>query len=207
MTLGLIDYGSGNFGSVRNALEHLKIDVRGVDHPEGMRSVDRLILPGVGAFASAMRRLESSGLADALRESVEHRKIPILGICVGMQVMASIGREFEDYPGFGWIGGDVERIRVDEEGPKLPHMGWNEVELNRSHPIFDGMNTPPIFYFVHSYHLSPRQPTDVLATCRHGNEVVAAVARDNIVGVQFHPEKSQRDGLRLLKNFADWSPN
>jgi glutamine amidotransferase len=200
--IGVIDYGAGNFSSVCNALNHLRLDVIEVRHGTQFEMATHLILPGVGAFAPAMRRLEQLNLIGALKEHVVLRRKPFLGICVGMQVLASLGREFEEHPGLGFIEGTVDRIDGDGHGLRLPHIGWNDVTPVRSSPIFARMNGAPTFYFVHSYHLVPKKRSVILATCEYGTEVVSAVEQDNIYGVQFHPEKSQHDGLQLLKNFA-----
>lgn len=200
--IGLIDYGAGNFTSVYNALQFLGLDVIRVTASEQMEQVSRIILPGVGAFASAMRKLESLRLVDELRLQLTEYHKPFLGICVGMQVLATLGREFEDYHGLGFIPGVVERIPAEQHGNLLPHIGWNELTLTRPSLLFAGMPEKPIFYFVHSFHLQPQVPDSILATCKYGVDVVAVVEHDNIYGVQFHPEKSQHDGLRLLKNFA-----
>lgn len=202
-TVGLVDYGAGNFTSVLNALQFLELNVLRVTNPHQVEKSSHLILPGVGAFATAMRKLESLNLVDALHQQLIDNKKPFLGICVGMQLLASLGREFEDCPGLGLIPGVVTRIPATKHELRLPHVGWNELTLTNASPLFNGMPANPIFYFVHSYHLQPETAETILATCQYGVEVVAVVGRDNIYGVQFHPEKSQRDGLRLLKNFAD----
>jgi glutamine amidotransferase len=200
--IGLIDYGAGNFTSVFNALRFLEFDVIRVTEPSQMNQVSHLILPGVGAFPTAMRKLESLHLVEELRRQLLENQKPFLGICVGMQVLGSLGREFENYPGLGFVPGVVDLIPADQHGLRLPHIGWNELTVTRPSPLFAGMSDKPIFYFVHSYQLRPESPENVLATCRYGVEVVAVVERANIFGVQFHPEKSQHDGLRLLRNFA-----
>jgi len=201
-TVGLIDYGAGNFASVLNALQYLGLDVERVSLPEHLARATHVILPGVGAFAAAMRRLEASGLVDALREAVLGRARPFLGICVGMQLLADAGHEFGTCPGLGWIGGSVERIEAEPAGLRLPHIGWNSLEIRRGSPLFAGLGDAPTFYFLHSYHLRPAAAEATLATCRYGIDVASVVARGNVFGVQFHPEKSQRDGLKLLANFA-----
>lgn len=199
--VGLIDYGAGNFTSVMNALQHLHADVMRITDPVELRNVTHLILPGVGAFAAAMRNLDRLHLSDALRELLTNDEKPFLGICVGMQILATLGMEFEECPGLGLIPGVVDRIPAEEAGLRLPHIGWNELSLSRSSPLFDGMTASPIFYFVHSYHLQADSDADVLATCDYGTDFIAAVQRNRVFGVQFHPEKSQHDGLRLLQNF------
>lgn len=200
--IGLIDYGAGNFSSVRNALDYLRLEVIELRNRAQFETATHLILPGVGAFASAMRRLEQLNLVDELKEQVLVRKKPFLGICVGMQVLASLGREFKESLGLGFIEGTVDKIDGEGHGLRLPHVGWNELNLIRSSPLFARMNGVPTFYFVHSYHLLPKERSVIVATCEYGTEVVSVVEKDNIYGVQFHPEKSQHDGLQLLKNFA-----
>lgn len=199
--IGLIDYGSGNFSSVRNAVAHLGLDYIEIRTPESFAAATHLILPGVGAFAAAMRKLHELHLIEDLLEQVLEVRKPFLGICVGMQILATMGHEFEDCAGLDLIGGPCERIAAPP-GLRLPHIGWNALDLLRPSPLFAGMREQPIFYFVHSYHLQPKDPAALLATADYGVPVAAAVQHENIWGVQFHPEKSQHDGLRLLKNFA-----
>jgi len=201
-TIGLIDYGAGNVTSVRNALDYLHLDNVEVRSAEQFDKTTHLILPGVGAFASAMRRLEALRLADELKEQVLIKKKPFLGICVGMQLLATVGHEFEVYPGLGFVKGSVVKIDAERHGRRLPHIGWNELSIRRPSHLFAHLSGPPIFYFVHSYHLQPHELDVIAAVCDYGDQVVAAVELENIYGVQFHPEKSQRDGLRLLKDFA-----
>lgn len=200
--IGLIDYGSGNFTSVLNAFEYLQLKVTRITAPEQMTDVSHLVLPGVGAFAAAMRKLECLHLVEELRRQLMEHQKPFLGICVGMQLLASLGHEFEEYPGLGFVPGAVKRIPAEQHDLLLPHIGWNELNLMRPSPLFTGISDRPIFYFVHSYHMQPQMQQTVLATCRYGVEVVAVIESGNIYGVQFHPEKSQHDGLRLLRNFA-----
>lgn len=200
--IGLIDYGAGNFTSVFNALKFLQLDVVRITEAKEMDGVSHLILPGVGAFAATMRKLESLHLVDELHRQLTDKHKPFLGICVGMQVLATWGSEFEECRGLDLISGAVTRIPAENHGLKLPHIGWNELRITRPSVLFAEMAANPIFYFVHSYQLQPERSDAIVATCSYGVDVVAAVQRDNIFGVQFHPEKSQHDGLRLLKNFA-----
>lgn len=199
--IGLIDYGAGNFASVRNALRYLGLSVVEVRCHEDFDKATHLVLPGVGTFASAMRRLVSSDLVDLLHEFVIRQRKPFLGICVGMQLLANAGSEFEICPGLGFIQGTVEKVN---SGPtlRLPHIGWNTVTVRRSSRLFAYVNEAPTFYFVHSYHVVPSHEPLVTATCWYGTDVTAAIEQDNVFGVQFHPEKSQQDGLLLLKHFA-----
>lgn len=200
--LGLLNYGSGNYGSVRNALLHLGIEPLEITRPEQMREASRLVLPGVGSFPAAMDRLAQLDLIDELREQVVVRKKPFLGICIGMQILAEVGEEFEERRGLGFVRGRVQRIDAESHGLRAPHMGWNHLLPRKDCPLLAGLPTPSSFYFVHSFHLRLDDPADSAAACSYGGEITACVQRDNIFGVQFHPEKSQRDGLRLLRNFS-----
>lgn len=201
--IGLIDYGAGNFSSVHNALTYLELDFLQVREPMEMNLVGHLILPGVGTFAAAMRRLESLGFVEVLWDQVVRKGKPILGICVGMQLFAEVGNEFQSCLGLGLLRGTVNRIEVQAEKLPIPHMGWNHLTLHRDSSLFAGMTDSPTFYFVHSYQLNPADQGVILASCDYGGQVTACVQHENIYGVQFHPEKSQRDGLRLLKNFSN----
>jgi imidazole glycerol-phosphate synthase subunit HisH len=217
MTTAIIDYGSGNLHSALKAFERaareLRCDataIRVTNDPDVVRQADRVVLPGVGAFADCRRGLLAlPGMLEALRETAIERGRPFLGICVGMQLMATRGLEHGETPGLDWIGGDVTEIVPQDPSLKIPHMGWNTLTLKRSHPLFENI---PVgdnglhAYFVHSYQLLPASADDVLATSDYGAPLIAAVARDNLVGTQFHPEKSQRLGLLLIANFLRWAP-
>ncbi len=215
-TVAIIDYGSGNLRSATKAVERAAreagqdIAVALTDDPQVVRAADRVILPGVGAYADCRAGLAAvPGMVEALLETVESRARPFLGICVGMQLMASRGLEKTVTEGFGWIPGDVVRIEPRDPALKVPQIGWNTIAANRDHPLLDGIPTGPDglhAYFVHSYHLAARDPGTVLASADYGGPVTAMVARDNFAGTQFHPEKSQTLGLRLLANFLDWTP-
>jgi glutamine amidotransferase len=220
----IVDYGSGNLRSAAKAFERaareagLDRDIAVTDDPATLAAADRIVLPGVGAFADCRAGLEArDGLVEALVEAVEARGRPFLGICVGMQLMATRGLEHRETPGFGWIPGDVEALRPADPAMKIPHMGWNELRIAApGHPVLaglsegaagaDGMRGGPHAYFVHSYQLVAANPDQVLATVDYGGAVTAVVGRDNLVGTQFHPEKSQRTGLRLIANFLEWRP-
>lgn len=216
MTTVIIDYGSGNLHSALKAFERaasetgLAGDIRVASDPESVRLAERIVLPGVGAFAECRRGLLAlPGLFDALQEAVIERGRPFLGICVGMQLMAARGLEHGETPGLGWIVGDVDAIAPAEPALKIPHMGWNTLDLARDHAIFAGVPTGAQglhAYFVHSFRFAPANPAHVLARTDYGAPLTAAVARDNLVGVQFHPEKSQRLGLALIANFLRWRP-
>lgn len=200
MRVGLIDYGAGNQASVRNALEHVGHPPIMVRTPADLERVSHIALPGVGAFHEAMRRLEERGFVDALRRQAVEKGKPLLGVCVGMQVLADVGYEFETTVGLGLIKGTVRKVDVDSTVDRLPHIGWNDVAVTRSCHLFDGM-AEPTFYFAHSYTMVLDDEADGVATCDYGRGVVAAVHKENVFGVQFHPEKSQHDGLQLLRNF------
>lgn len=200
--IGLIDYGTGNVGSVRNALEFLGVPTTPVTRPADFDAVSHLILPGVGAFGAAMNRLRQLDLLDSLRDQILVRQKPFLGICVGMQILATMGTEFGDQPGLDVVPGRIERLDLLSPGLPLPHVGWNSLTLVRPDPLFTGLPEHPDVYFVHSYGLPAAPNPDIAATCDYGGEFVAAVQRDRVFGVQFHPEKSQRAGLRILANFC-----
>ena len=216
MSTVIIDYGSGNLHSAQKAFERAAREsgldgaIEVSDDPEKLRAAERVVLPGVGAFADCRNGLLAlPGLYDALHEAVIDRGRPFLGICVGMQLMAARGLEHGETPGLDWIGGDVVAIKPADPSLKIPHMGWNTLSLTRDHPVFAGVPTGETglhAYFVHSYHLTPAAPAHVLATTDYGAPLTAAVARDNLVGVQFHPEKSLRLGLALIANFLRWRP-
>ena len=205
MTLALIDIQSGNLRSVENALRAAGCDDLIVTaDPDVVRRADRIVLPGVGAFGRCAANLRDvDGLEAALREAVLARGTPFLGICVGMQLMADAGEEMGTHAGLGWIAGRVRRLMPADPAAKVPHMGWNDVRPTAPHPLVE----PGEAYFLHSYAFEgPGDGADVLATTGHAGTVTAAIGRDNLVGVQFHPEKSQRYGLALLRRFLSWRP-
>jgi imidazole glycerol-phosphate synthase subunit HisH len=216
MSVAIIDYGSGNLHSAAKAFERAARDA-GLDQriivtadPEIVRAAERIVLPGVGAFKDCHDGVVAvPGMWQTLDEEVTKRGKPFFGICVGMQLMASLGLEHDVTEGFGWIPGDVKLITPGDLSLKIPHMGWNTLELRQPHPLFDGLTLGEEglhAYFVHSYHLEARNPTDVIATASYGTPITAAVGRDNIFGTQFHPEKSQTLGLALIANFLRWQP-
>ncbi len=213
MTCAIIDYESGNLHSAEKSFQRMASEtgtgpVVVTSDPEVVAGAERIVLPGVGAFGDCRRGLMARpGLFEAIETRVIREGAPFLGICVGMQMMASWGREHgEDTEGFGWIPGEVVRIVPDDPTLKVPHMGWNALELVRPHPLFEGVESGDHAYFVHSYHLVAEHGDTVLATVDHGGIVTAMVGRDNVVGTQFHPEKSQKTGLRLIGNFLSWRP-
>lgn len=211
-TIVIIDYGSGNLRSVAKALERAAADaalpgrVMVTSRPDDIRVADRLVLPGVGAFADCMAGLTGiAGLKEALIESVIDRARPFLGICVGMQLMAQAGVEFGRHQGLGWLAGEVTRLDPPDASLKIPHMGWNTISLTADHPVTAGLNGSHA-YFVHSYALQNGAQAERLAVCFHGTPFAAVAGRDNILGTQFHPEKSQAAGLTLLAQFLKWQP-
>ena len=216
MTVAIIDYGSGNLHSAAKAFERAAA-VSGTREPivvtrdpDAVRRADRVVLPGVGAFADCRRGLDAlPGMVEALEESVRRHERPFLGICVGMQLMAERGREYEVTPGLSWIAGEVDRIAPADPGLKIPHMGWNTLSVLKMHPLLDGIPLGPQglhAYFVHSYHLQAAARADVVAEAEYGGPVTAIVAHGCYAGTQFHPEKSQRLGLQVIANFLKWKP-
>nr|WP_325265642.1 imidazole glycerol phosphate synthase subunit HisH [uncultured Rhizobium sp.] len=216
MRVAIIDYGSGNLRSATKAFERaareagIDAEIDLTDKPDAVASADRVVLPGVGAYADCRAGLDAvSGMHEALIEAVETKARPFLGVCVGMQLMSSRGLEKTTSEGFGWIKGDVVEMTPSDPGLKIPQIGWNTLELANPHPLFDGIPTGPDglhAYFVHSYHLAAANPSDVIATTEYGGAMTAFVGRDNMVGAQFHPEKSQTLGLALISNFLRWKP-
>jgi imidazole glycerol-phosphate synthase subunit HisH len=216
VSVAIIDYGSGNLHSVAKAFERAARETRAAQpiavtsDPAKVRTADRIVLPGVGAFADCRRGLDAvTGMMEALDEGVRRNGRPFLGICVGMQLMAERGREYTVTDGMGWIRGEVCRINPGDPALKIPHMGWNTIDVRRSHPLLEGiaLGTAGLHaYFVHSFHLQVDDPDDLIADCDYGGPVTAFVGRDNVAGTQFHPEKSQKLGLALIANFLKWKP-
>lgn len=215
-SVAIIDYGSGNLKSAAKAFERaareLAADTEIVvtDDPEIVRRADRIVLPGVGAFADCRAGLLAvPGMREVLDERVIAAAVPFLGICVGMQLMAQTGLEKGTHQGLGWIAGNVRQIEPSDPALKIPLMGWNTIDLVRPHPLFDGIPTGLDglhAYFVHSYHMAVDDPDSLVATTDYGGSVTAAIGRDNMLGTQFHPEKSQTLGLALIANFLRWTP-
>jgi glutamine amidotransferase len=216
MNVAIVDYGSGNLHSAHKAFERAARDA-GLDgtiavtaSPERVAVADHIVLPGVGAFADCRRGLDGvSGMVEALEDVVRKRGRPFLGICVGMQLMGARGLEYEITKGLDWIPGDVAAIRPEDPALKIPHMGWNNLKPLKPHPLLDGVETGEAglhAYFVHSFQLFAAKDDDIVANADYGGPITAMVGRDNIVGVQFHPEKSQKLGLALIANFLKWRP-
>ncbi len=208
--VALIDYGSGNIRSVEKALAAAaggRMTVRTTDKPEVIAAADRIVLPGQGAFADCMQGLAArGGVVEALIEQVRKRGAPLLGICVGMQLLADRGLEFGETPGLGWIGGVCRPLNRTDPSIRIPHMGWNAARLTKPHPVLDVLAPEAHVFFMHSFIHAPADAADIATETGHGEVFASAVARDNIVGVQFHPEKSQDKGLALLSRFIDWRP-
>lgn len=203
MSVCVIDYGLGNINSVANMIRHIGGACRITADPEEVAIAERLILPGVGAFDMGMAALHNSGIADSLFVAVMERNKPILGICLGMQLMASRSEEGR-LPGLGWLNADVQKFRLPVESKlKIPHMGWTPIDIVKPNPLLDSAMGGQRFYFVHSYHVVCNNSSDVLATASHGIRFCAAFQKDNIFGVQFHPEKSHRFGMALIKRFLE----
>jgi glutamine amidotransferase len=215
-TVALIDYGSGNLASAAKALaraaEGTKHEIITTSDPKVVKEAERIVLPGVGAFADCMRGLCAvPGMVPMLREKVLKDGAPFLGICVGMQLLATVGKEFGEHLGLGWIAGEVVKIEPAAANGgnaplKIPHMGWNELKIVQRHKLLEGIESGAHAYFVHSYQFKPALPDDLLATTDYGGPLTAMIGNENIAGTQFHPEKSQATGLKLLSNFLRWKP-
>lgn len=212
MLTAIIDYESGNLHSAQKAFERMAQETNAGEivvtgDAEVVARADRIVLPGDGAFPACMAELKGhSGLYDAMAEAVETKGRPFMGICVGMQLMAHWGREYEDTKGLNWVDGEVIRITPNVTTLKVPHMGWNDLILDVPHPVFDGIKTGDHAYFVHSYHMVVTDPAERLAHVDYGGDVTAVIGVDTMVGLQFHPEKSQAAGLRMISNFLNWRP-
>jgi glutamine amidotransferase len=212
MTTVLIDYDSGNLHSAQKAFERMAAETGAgaivvTGDPDIVAKADRIVLPGDGAFPHCHAELHGiSGLADAIRESVEVRAVPFMGICVGMQMLAIKGFEYEETAGFGWINGEVHKIKPADPTLPVPHMGWNDLVIDAPHPVLDGINTGDHAYFVHSWQMVMGDNSQRLAHCDYAGDITAIVGRDTFIGTQFHPEKSQSAGLRLIANFLQWTP-
>ena len=212
MTTVLVDYDSGNLHSAHKAFERMAKEVGAgpvivTSDADVVARADRVVLPGDGAFPHCRAQLfDRAALAEAIIDSVTRRAVPFFGICVGMQMLATTGHEYEETPGFGWMPGDVRRMAPSDPTLKIPHMGWNDLRVAKPHPVMDGIETGEHAYFVHSYAMELADPAHLLAHVDYGGQVTAMVAKDTIVGAQFHPEKSQAAGLRMIGNFLRWTP-
>ncbi|MCL3882304.1 imidazole glycerol phosphate synthase subunit HisH [Marivita sp. GX14005] len=211
MLTAIIDYESGNLHSAEKAFQKMALEngtgqIAVTSDPDVIARADRIVLPGDGAFPACAKALRASGAFAAMVEAVEVKARPFLGICVGMQLMARIGHEYEETMGLGWIDGEVERITPGDPALKVPHMGWNDLVIDAPHPVLDGIETGDHAYFVHSYQMRIDSPEQRLAHADYGGDVTAIVARDTRIGFQFHPEKSAAAGLRMIANFLSWRP-
>lgn len=212
MTTVLVDYDSGNLHSAQKAFERMAVEgnagaVIVTSDPDVVAKADRIVLPGDGAFPHCKNELFSrTALAEAIIDSVTKRAVPFMGICVGMQMLATTGHEYEETAGFGWIAGDIRKITPADPALKVPHMGWNDLIIDTPHPVLAGIETGEHAYFVHSYAMDVAKPAERLAHVDYAGDITAIVGRDNIIGMQFHPEKSQDAGLRMIGNFLRWKP-
>ncbi|MCA2008774.1 imidazole glycerol phosphate synthase subunit HisH [Tritonibacter mobilis] len=212
MLTAIIDYESGNLHSAEKAFQRMAAEVGAGEvvvtaDADVVARADRLVLPGDGAFPACAAELRGhKGIYDAMVEAVEVKGRPFLGICVGMQLMATTGHEYSETPGLGWVGGDVVKITPADRHLKVPHMGWNDLVIDNPHPVFDGISTGDHCYFVHSYHFRVANPAERLAHVGYAGDVTAVIGRDTMLGMQFHPEKSQHVGLRMIGNFLTWTP-
>ncbi len=212
MTTALVDYDSGNLHSAQKAFERMAVEVGAgpiivTSDPDVVAGADRIVLPGDGAFPHCRAELFArTGLAEAITEAVTTRARPFFGICVGMQMMATTGHEYEPTPGFDWVAGDIRRISPTDAALKVPHMGWNDLVIDNPHPVLAGISTGDHAYFVHSYAMDVTDAVERLAHVDYGGDVTAIIGRDTMIGTQFHPEKSQDAGLRMIGNFLRWMP-
>lgn len=201
MSTLIIDYGMGNLLSVKSAFERCGADVLITDNPENLKDVDNFVLPGVGSFKDGMKNLKERGWIPAIKKAINEEELPLLGICLGMQLLADRGFEVEVTEGLGLIQGEVKKFNSTIKDEKIPHVGWNEIEIIKQDPLFEGVSNKVDFYFVHSYHFLPLYNQDILTETPYCGNFVSSIRRDNVWGVQFHPEKSQRPGLKLISNF------
>lgn len=201
MSIGIVNYGMGNLLSVHNAIDYLGYNSEIVDDPSLIYKFDKLILPGVGAFEACINNLKNKKFIESLNDQVLIKKKPILGICLGMQVMAKKGFEGGEFDGLGWFNAKVVRIKPNDKSIKVPNIGWKEINYNKNNLLFKNLKNPVEVYFVHSYHVDCDDNKDIIAKTNHGYEITAAINKDNIYGTQFHPEKSQDLGLQILENF------
>ena len=213
MYVGIIDYGSGNIRSVFKSFEKAaslvssKVKIKVINNCEELEELEKIVLPGVGAFADCMQGLKNKpGLLDVIKRKVLEEKKPFLGICVGMQLLANSSSEYGHTEGLSWIDGEVNSIKIIQKNIKIPHMGWNSILFDTDHPLLKNIKKDEDFYFVHSYKFNVQNKDFVLAKTKYGSDITAIVLKDNILGTQFHPEKSQVAGIQFIKNFIEWSP-
>ena len=213
MYVGIIDYGSGNIRSVFKSFEKAaslvssKVKIKVINNCQELKELEKIVLPGVGAFADCMKGLKNKpGLLEAIKRKVLVDKKPFLGICVGMQLLANSSSEYGHTEGLSWIDGDVNSIKITQKNIKIPHMGWNSILFETDHPLLKNIKKDEDFYFVHSYKFNVKNNDFVLAKTNYGSDITAIVIKDNILGTQFHPEKSQVAGIQFIKNFIEWSP-
>jgi glutamine amidotransferase len=211
MYVSIVDYGTGNLNSVSKAVEvaglriNEKVSVKISNKPQDILNSDRIILPGQGSYRQCVLAIKNiNGLWEAINEFVLIKKRPIFGICVGMQIFSEEGFEEEKTQGFGWLNGSVKRIILKDPQLKLPHMGWNEINILNKHSLFDGIENLSDYYFAHSYYFDAKNKSDIVCSVKYEEDLVAAILKDNIFGTQFHPEKSQENGIKLLSNFLNW---
>ncbi len=204
--IAVVDYGSGNIHSISSAFYMLGADVVVTNKPEDLQAATHIVLPGVGAFGVCMENLKASGVIESLTEEVFEKGKPFYGICVGMQVLAREGHEFGIHEGLGWVDGIVKKFDVDESEYKIPHVGWNDILVTRETPLIKDLGKDKTFYFTHSYHFITDDEDLIVANCEYGETFPTAIQKDNIFATQFHPEKSQENGLNLLENFLNWKP-
>lgn len=204
--IGIVDYGMGNLLSVYNAFDYLGEDVKICSYPDELSTVDRIVIPGVGAFKDCIKLLETKYFIESLNEEVIKKGKPTLGICLGMQVMAKKSYEFGEFNGLGWFDAEVIKIDHSNQKFKVPNIGWNEIDFKEENALFHGIKNHSDFYLVHSYFMKCRNDSDIVATYDYGAKITASVMKDNIFATQFHPEKSQDNGLRIIENFINWKP-
>lgn len=197
----IVDYGAGNLRSVQKAFERMRIEAKPTNNPDEILSSKKLVLPGVGNFATAIKRIKDTGIFESLNIAVSEKKIPILGICLGMQLMTKHSEE-GDAEGFGWIDAETMRFEFDNNRLKIPHMGWNSLEISDKSALYDGISNEDLFYFVHSYYVKSNDSNNILAKTKYGIEFTSSFSKENIFGCQFHPEKSHDSGMQILKNFT-----
>jgi len=205
MKLVIVDYGMGNLQSVANAFRAVGCVPEISRNPQDLKMADGIVLPGVGAFGDGLKKLRVEGWIDVLGEEVRHKNKPFLGLCLGMQLLGTTSTEHSLHAGLNWISGRVERIRSDDPAIRVPHIGWNDVSFTKKNGLYSGLGDSQAFYFMHSYVLYPEDPTVISGLCSHGIEFCASIEKENIWATQYHPEKSQKAGLRVLQNFLDMS--